>query len=322
MLLLSGGAVRPQQKETAPPPPKSGAITLPKNALLPATTFYRLWNGLIVIEAPVNGKDSVGFVLDTGLNVNAFDPAAGQGLQVTALNKPVRVDAVHSRGEGSEGQLKSLRIGALILDNVPVALLNFSALLSNTPHPDAPPGWLGWPFLSAFQVTIDFGSRSVVLNPPQDPLPSTRGTTIVPIKVREGHIWVKVTIPGARTFDALVDTGTVGTLLPGDVGDKLKLKPLDTMVIHTKGKEGKANLIQVPQIRVGKAEVKQADAVYLAAGTPAGLDRNLGILGIDFLSHFRVTIDYAKQKMALAPLLPTAVTPPAATDDQTPPQAD
>jgi predicted aspartyl protease len=193
----------------------------------------------------------------------------------------------------------------MTIENMPAAMLDVSALLSNTPHPEAPPGWLGSPFLSAFQINIDFGSHILMLNPPSTRLPVAKGTIVVPVTLRDGRIWANVTAPGAGTFSALIDTGAVGTLLPGAIADKLKLKSDKSSMIRANGKEGKAYTAIAPHLRIGKAEIKDVPVVFLDKDVPAGFDRGLGVLGMDFLSHFKVTISYAQKKMALIPVSPT-----------------
>ncbi|HLV80595.1 MAG TPA: retropepsin-like aspartic protease, partial [Chthonomonadaceae bacterium] len=137
-------------------------------------------------------------------------------------------------------------------------------------------------------------------------LPVVKGTIVVPITLRDGRIWTNVAAPGAGTFSALVDTGAVGTLLPGAIADKLKLKAAKSFVIRANGKDGKASMGVAPRLRLGKAELKDVPVVFLAADVPAGFDRSLGVLGMDFLSHFKVTISYAQKKMTLLPVSSTA----------------
>lgn len=259
----------------------------------------------MVVDAFVNGNDRESFVLDTGLNADAIRPDDGARLQLADLKRTVRVDTLQTTHAAPEARLSSLRIGGMTVENMPAALLDVPALLSNTPHPDAPPGWLGAPFLSAFQVTFDFSSHTLILNPPNTRLPVVKGTVVVPLTLRDGRIWASVTAPGAGTFSALIDTGAVGTLLPGAIADKLKLKSEKSSVIRVNGKDGKASTALAPRLRLGKAELKDVPVVFLAPDVPDGFDRSLGVLGMDFLSHYKIAISYSEKKMALYPLAPT-----------------
>ncbi|HZT40683.1 MAG TPA: aspartyl protease family protein [Chthonomonadaceae bacterium] len=295
----------PQQRPPVTAPLQEGPVTLAKGSIMPALVPFQFWNGLMVVDAYVNGKDRESFVIDTGLNADAIRPEDGTRLQLADLKRPVRVDTLQTTSEAQEVRIPSLRMGTMTVENMPAASIDIAALLSNTPHPDAPPGWLGFPFLSAFQVTIDFSSHILALNPPNTRLPVVKGTVVVPISLRDGRIWANVTAPGAGTFSALVNTGAVGTLLPGAIADKLKLKSDNSSVIHVNGKDGKAFSATAPRLRLGKAELKDVPVVFLAKDVPSGFDRSLGVLGMDFLSHFKVTISYAQKKMALIPLPPT-----------------
>ena len=298
-------AAAPPQGSPVNAPRQDGPFTLAKGSVLPALVPYHLWNGLIVVDAFVNGNDQESFVLDTGLNANAIRPSDGARLQLASLNRKVRVDTLQTANEAQEVRIPSLRISGTLIENMPAALLDVAALLSNSPHPEAPPGWLGAPFLSAFQINIDFSSHILMLNPPSTRLPGGKDTIIVPITVRDGRIWTSVTAPGAGTFSALIDTSAVGTLLPGAIADKLKLRSDKSSVIRANGKEGKAFTAVAPRLRIGKAEIKDIPVVFLDKDAPAGFDRSLGVLGMDFLSHFKISISYAQKKMALIPVAPT-----------------
>jgi predicted aspartyl protease len=262
-----------------------------------------LWNGLPVIDTVVNGSNFEKFVLDTGLNACTVPSASYSRLKLQATTRQVRLDVLDRPTEATEVQLQSLKINGTEFQNVPAVLTDVLAMLSRAPaRPDAPTGWLGTPFLSAFQVTFDFHDHIALLGSPQMALPITPGTVVVPIIVREGRVYVRVAVPGVKPFLALVDTGAVGTLLPGEVAEKLKVKPTQVFTItRHDGKTAKAGLAVLPKLSIGKAEQHDVHAIFLASDAPAEFDRTLAILGMDFLSRYNVTISYAKQKMALSP---------------------
>jgi predicted aspartyl protease len=300
--VLAAGVHAQETKQTPPAPGLSGAITLPKEAVFPVTLPYRLWNGIATLDLFVNGITPQRLALDTGLNAITVLPAAAAVLEMPTLPGKIKVSVLDKTSEAAAIQIRSVRLGTITLASVPAASLDLPALLSRAPRSDAPTIWLGGPFLSAFQVTFDFSRGVIVFNKPTAPLPNVRGTVTAPLKIQEGRIYTEVTIPGGKPFMALVDTGTVGTLIPGDVADKLKLKPVKTSVVtHDGSRVGRAGVAIVPRLRVGKAEIKSVPVVFLMADAPPGLDRTIAVLGMDFLGHFNVTINYARQQMALSP---------------------
>ena len=282
---------------------QNGAGTVADASTLPLTLAYQLWNGLPVVTEIVNDKAIERFVISTGLNVNTVQPAANDRLQLALSGKKVRVVALDNATDAPEVGLQSLKMGALRVENSFAALLDVAGLLSRATWPDTPTGWLGTPFLSAFQMTLDPSIRLLKLESPQAKLPHFKATVVVPLILRDGRIFVTVTVPGAKPFPALVDTGTMGTLVPADVPASLKLAPAQTFPISgAGGKSAQATVVTLPLLRVGKAEQKGAQVVALTTSNAPGFDPHFAVLGMDFFSRFYITINYAQQKMALTPL--------------------
>jgi len=297
----SQGAKLPQA------PLQKSQIALPKDITLPIMVPFSLWNGLAVVEGSVAGTSGERFLLATGTNACTLSPAAWERTRLTAEPETVRVDLFDSALVATEAQTTSVQLNLLKLDKVRFAKLDACGAISRSNPPDAPQVWLGTPFFLAFQVTFDFSTRNILLNAPQAPLPKIPGTVVVPLTLRDGRLWVKASVPGAKPFTALVDTGTNGTLIPGELAAKLPGQPLRTFTLTLpNGKEAKAGLVTLPKLSVGRAEVENVRAVFLAADAPAEFDRSLAILGMDFLSHFKVTLNYARKQLALAPLSPEA----------------
>ena len=282
---------------------QSSPVALPKNAILPVAVVFRYWQGLPVVEGTVNSKWSTAFVLHTGLNACALSPIATTRSSIPPTPKQAKFNVLDITTVAPEIQVATLEFLQLKLENVPMVKTDVFQLLSHSPRPDAPPGCLGTPFLSAFQVTLDFGPKQILLlNSPKTPLPDDPETVVVPITVREGRLYTKVSIPGSKPFTALVDTGTLGTLIPREVAQKLKLKPTQIFTMRNRsGKEAKAALLTLPKISVGKATLQEVQAIALTPEAPPEFDPAFAVLGMDFLRHYKVTISYAKQKMALSP---------------------
>lgn len=290
-----------------PTPLQKSPLPLPANTPASIILPFFAWQDLIIVLGTINEETiPQRFVVDTGLNACTVTSDVYSKSGLTARSNEVRFNVLDSSGQAPEVVIGSLRFPGLKLQNVPVAMSNIFGTLSHSKRPDAPTCWLGYPFLSTFQVTIDFGAHVLILNPAKAPLPAAQDAKIVPFTLKEGRIWVKVSVPGAKPFNALVDTASPGSLIPGDVAQKLKWKPIQVVPIMRGGKVGNAGLVVIPKMAVGKAEVADMRALALAPDAPPVFDRTFGILGLDFLSHFRVTIDYTHQKLMFAtPETPT-----------------
>jgi hypothetical protein len=296
-----GGASATATQTPSTAPLQTGAITIPPNALLPVALNLRAWLGLPTTAVNVNGSiEQLG--ISTGLNANTLSPATVTRLQIPEGKTRVRVNILDREADALETVLKTVQFGLLKLENMPVAQVDVVSLLSRAPHPDAPTGWLGLPFLSAFTVTLDMSRRTCVLDKPQGKMPS--GAIVVPMILREGRLFVSMTLPKSKPFPALLDTSAVLTLIPASVGEKLKLPSVEVVKLGgTAGKEVKATLIQAPTVAVGKAECKAMRVAYLSAEASPGFDRDTAVLGLDFLSRYRVVLNFTAKKVAFLPLV-------------------
>ena len=130
------------------------------------------------------------------------------------------------------------------------------------------------------------------------------------MKLRDNRPYVRVTIPGAKPFDALLDTTSPGTLIPTNVGEKLKLKPIkvDSITWH-EGKTGKVALVVVPKLAIGKAEWKMARVSYLTSDGGKDVGGGFAVIGMDFITQFKITLDFKRLQIALNPKAKPAETP-------------
>jgi predicted aspartyl protease len=309
---------------SAPPSPQNPKIAVQTASLqvaadapLPVSLPMSNWKELPTVDLGINTSPIERFGVDTGLNAIVIRPDAVASLQLPTLPSTVRVHVLDTYSDVPEVQIKTLRVRGMLLQNVSVATVDVPTLLTIKEHSNAPTGWLGAPFLSAFQVTFDFVSHSLTLDRAQSPFPKSKENTIVPLELKEGRPFVKVTVPGSKPFLALVDTGSRGTLIPAEVAAKLKIKPLQEITIkRADGTEGKAAIFILPKLNVGKAEWKGAQVFALlpessktdrtktdnAKKESAGVSGPaLAILGLDFLRRYRVTLNYGRQQMALTP---------------------
>jgi predicted aspartyl protease len=294
------GMVRAGQGTANPSLFQKSPIALPKNAPLPVVLPFTFWNGLLLIDGVINSSTTPDrFVLNSGMNANAVTDELYTRHKLQASARQVRVAVLDRVTEGTEVQIQKLQIGTVILENVETTLVDVYRLLSSRTRADAPAAWLGTPFLFAFQVTLDFDSRVVVLNAPKTPLPSDTGTVVLPFTLKEGRIFVRVNAPGGGTFLAMVDTGAVGTLIPTSLAEKLKCQPQASVIVkRPNGVEGRVLRTVLPKLQIGKLEVPEVPALFVAPDAPKDFDRTVGVLGVDFLRHFKITLSYAQKKIA------------------------
>lgn len=285
-------------------PTKNVAVSklpVPTGVVLPIVLSYHPWRSLISLDALVNGNNPARFVVSTGLSMSAVAPTDIIRLQLTTSETKTHVAVLDAAADVPTATIQNIRMGAGVLHNITVAQVNLISLLTNEPMPDAPSIWLGTNWLADFQVTFDFESHAVILNRREAPFTKPIGN-IVPFKLKNGRPVVKVVIPGGGSFDAVIDTGSLGTLIPSAIAIKLKEKKIDkTPKSGVDIAAGKMGRMVVPRISIGKSELKNLMVAYYGAEAPQHADKTMGIIGLDFLRRFRVTISYAKSQIQVLP---------------------
>jgi predicted aspartyl protease len=273
-------------------------------ASLPLSVPYETWNGLIVLKVAVRDGKPQSAILNTALSLCLATPtcALTSGIQqdisrdIDVLDRSVRITGAKP---------VTLHLDKLTMDGVDFGIFDLVAYLSSQKMPDAPPLWLGNSALAGFAVTIDPRQKQITFHPARSKLPA--GAVIVPFELKDGRIWVEVRVNGKKTFRALLDTASVGLMIPARIASTLNLPPgAVVQTILPSGKEGKVTSVRLGEVALGDAKEKDVAALYVSEGAPDGFNSNLGILGTDFLLRYRVTIDYGQRKIALENLPPPA----------------
>ena len=260
-----------------------------------------LWQGIPAISGGVNNKP-YRFLIDTGLNAVAIS----QKIQ-TAQNLPFgkfrrRITTLDYSGDAPTVTLKGLTFDQIVFSEVEATTLNLGQLLSPRALPDAPQGWLGTPALSAFQITLDTKTNTLLLDSPKAAPPQSDDAITLPLTMRNGRIFTRLTAPGAGAFLMLIDTGAPASILPLKTFDQLKLKPFKTRVIRLANRHtARAAQALLSALQIGSATLKNVSVVSIAPDDPKDFDPDLGLIGMDILGQYRVTINYSRLKMTLIP---------------------
>lgn len=108
---------------------------------------------------------------------------------------------------------------------------------------------------------------------------------------------VGVNIDGRGPFPFIVDTGAERTVISSELARSLALRPGRTATVHSMSEVSEIATVVIPGLRVGNRTTEQIHA-------PALSRENLGasgILGVDTLQRQRVTFDFRRREMTVAP---------------------
>lgn len=285
-------------------------------------------DGRPVLKVRINGgKELLRFVLDTGsgMSVISEETAKKLGLRSVARGGLARAVGGGGKFEIVYGFLSSLELGDVRIDSVPVYIRHF--------FDDKAPvdGYLGLSVISRFIASVDYGNNSFSLRRPnisndQDPYaktwkgdePQPLASGIVEIPVRttsSGFISGEVMVEGIEApQNFIIDTGASVSVVSEKLAEQEDLgnylQPTRMRVFGAAGVAEDVKTVLLPKVLLGTFGREKINAAVLdlePLNETAGFTQN-GILGANFLRHFRVSFDFPRGVIRLEPIIKTPKT--------------
>ena len=281
-----------------------------------------------ILRVKVNGqKEPLRFVLDTGsgMSVVSDDTAKKLGLRPIARGGLARAVGGGGRFEIIYGFVSSMEIGDVRIENIPVYIRKFFD--SKVPVD----GYLGLSVISRFLTKLDYGEKRLALirqnqsdavegwatlRQRQD-LPASMLMTLpiestieVPLRTTSsGFLSGEVSLEGFdKTLNFIIDTAASITVVSEKLSQEEQLltllKPSNMRVYGAAGVTEDVKLVQLPKVALGPTILEQVNAAVLdlePVNETAGFTQS-GILGGNFLKHFRLYFDFARGVVRLEPL--------------------
>lgn len=115
---------------------------------------------------------------------------------------------------------------------------------------------------------------------------------------RPGEVVVAATVGTLGTRRFLLDTGSTHTAVTGALAAAIGSGPVARTTMRASGGTVDCVVVPLPRIVVGSALAEALTATVLPAGAASALGPGIdGVLGQDFLSQFRFTIDYRRSRI-------------------------
>lgn len=280
-----------------------------------------------ILLVRVNGqKEPLRFVLDTGSGMSVVSEETAKRLGIRAVARGGLARAVGGGGkfEIVYGFLNSVEIGTVKVENVPVYIRKF---FDNHIPVD---GYLGLSVVQKYLASLDYGNRSMSLvrqnqtdfvdtwttiRRPEGfqglaPVAPDDGAIEVPLRTTSsGFLSGEVNLEGfQKNVNFIIDTAASITV----VSEKLSqeealfdlLQPSKMRVYGAAGVTEDVKLLQLPRLSLGLSKLEKINAAVLdlePVNETAGFTQS-GILGGNFLRHFRIYFDFARGAMRLEPL--------------------
>ena len=304
---------------------RQGSLYVPsgEHAVLP----FEATDNRPILLVRINGqKEPLRFVLDTGSGMSVISDQTAKRLGIKAVAKGGLARAVGGGGkfEIVYGFLDSLEMGTVKVENVPVYIRKFFD--SHIPVD----GYLGLAVVQKFLASIDYGTRKMSLvrqnqtdlvqswttiKRPENiqvlaPVNPNDGAVEVPLRTTSsGFLSGEVGLDGFdKNVNFIIDTAASITVVSEKLSQEEQLldllQPSKMRVFGAAGVTEDVKLLQLPRLSLGLTRMEKINAAVLdmePVNETAGFTQ-AGILGGNFLRHFRIYFDFARGAMRLEPL--------------------
>ena len=283
--------------------------------------IFEAVDGRPVLKVRVNGeKEPLRFVLDTGSGMSVISKQTAKKLGLGPVARGGLARAVGGGGkfEIVYGFLSSLEVGEVRVERVPVYIREF---FDSTAPVD---GYLGLSAISSFVASIDYGSNtfSLVRNAESNiarqglkfgQVPEAQREVIeIPLRTTaSGFITGELRLEGVeRPQNFIIDTGASITVVSERLAARQEvasyLQKPRLRVFGAAGIADDVKIVLLPRVTLGpliRENIRAAVLDLEPLNETAGFTQD-GILGANFLNHFRVDFDFQRGVIRLEPLKP------------------
>lgn len=293
-----------------------------------ASMNFESSDGRPILKVRVNNsKETLRFVLDTGSGMTVISEETAKKLGIGPVARGGLARAVGGGGkfEIVYGFISSLQMGDVRIEGVPVYIRHF--------YNDRVPvdGYLGLSVISKFIASLDYAENTFTLRRKSDvpasdvwmaPIapgaPPTLAPGILEIPLRttsSGFLSGEVKLEGIeRPQNFIIDTGASISVVSEKLADAEELgnylQPTRMRVFGAAGIAEDVKSVLLPKVMIGTFFREQISAAVLdmePLNETAGFTQD-GILGGNFLSHFRVSFDFQRGVIRLEALQKTTKT--------------
>jgi len=289
---------------------------------------FDLINHRPFINLMVNGKGPLRFVIDTGASLSVISDKAAARLGIKPVARGGNARAVGGSGIFPiiYGLLDSITIGEARIEAIPIYIRTIHTA-PETPEIERADGYIGLSVLANYGVTLDYQTKQMTLDRSpirEEPVkpdaakpadtPSITGDILsgfeIPIRSTSGGLASAEThLPNLkRPLNFIIDTGATTTVISKAAVqqhdlDGLKIKGETIRVIGAAGIVDGVETLGLSALTVNGLKKNNSRAVILnleAVNETSGFEQH-GILGGDYLEHFRIVLDLRRYQFKLTP---------------------
>lgn len=283
---------------------------------------FESFDGRPILKVRVNNnRDPLRFVLDTGSGMSVVSEETAKKLGLRAVARGGMARAVGGGGKFDivYGFLNSLELGGVRVENVPVYIRHFFD------EKNPIDGYLGLSVISKFIASVDYGDNIFMLRRPSEGnskdlwgvpisrnavLPPAPGVLEIPLRTTSsGFLSGEVHLEGVeRPLNFIIDTGASVSVVSEKLAEEEQLhhylEPTRLRIYGAAGIADDVKSLLLPKVMLGTFTRERISAAILdlePVNETAGFTQN-GILGGNYLRHFRVSFDFQRGLIRLEPL--------------------
>lgn len=279
-----------------------------------------------VIKVRLNGsKEEFRFVIDTGSGMSVISNRTAERLNLRPAARGGMARAIGGGGrfEIVYGFISSFSVQGANVDNVPVYIRHF---FNDQEKID---GYVGLSLLSKFVSVVDYGARTLTLAKSSAdlmPPPSAQPPGVAPSDLPPGSMEVPVRMTSSGFLSSevkldgidakqnfIVDTGASISVVSEALAVREEMgRFMQSTRIKVYGAAGvteNVSALIIPKFAVGPHTRSAVPAVILdlePINETTGFEQT-GIIGGNFLRHYRMTIDFQRATLRLDPVTPAPV---------------
>jgi predicted aspartyl protease len=265
------------------------------------------------VKVKINGREAV-FVIDTGSGFTVMSKDAAKRFGVSEIARGGKSQGIGGSGKFQivYGLIKQIQIGEAKVRMVPCFIRPFHVATGGPPEETAA-GFIGLSILSHFVTELDYKESSMRLDrSTNSQRADTPGVTMIPFRTTQnGLISVETEFNNNKNLNVILDSGASSTVVSVAAVERLNMrdqiiKGQTASVVGAAGITDNVQLLFIRNCRVADQLQSNLRALILDFGAineTSGFEQS-GILGGDFLRHFRLTIDFNRALLALQPHTP------------------
>ena len=307
------GAAAPRPPEARPAGQEAFEVGILRSSRFP---------DVLLVSASVNGEGPFDFLFDTGasMTVLATSVASELGIETTEGGRGV---SGHGDIEVALGRIDSLSVGGATVEDLQVGVTAMYDQLGASIGQRLA-GSIGFDFLSKFRLTFDFPAQRLHMTPAESEVPRHEPEEEGWMHFRlmdaaeKPLMLVPAFVNGRGWYTFVVDTGASICVIAPDVARELEIESEQTVQIPA---SGTGTMGSVGSMSVGATRVNDLTVLISDMMTPvseaAGEELD-GIVGMSFLSRFRLSIDYSRR--ALRFVAPAGQSTERSSEPDSPPE--